>query len=57
MYVLDTKEQSVGDKKLLSALQNFAKNECASILTERAIKNEMKEIYSIVWKGPKIKSK
>ena len=29
MSVLDTKEQSVRDKKLPSALQNFAQNECA----------------------------
>ena len=28
MNVLDTKEQSVRDKKLLLALQNFAQNEC-----------------------------
>ena len=28
MYALDSKEQSVRDKKLLSVLQNFAQNEC-----------------------------
>ena len=29
MYLLDMKEQNVRNKKLLSALSNFAHNECA----------------------------
>ena len=58
MYAFDMKEQHVRDKNLLSALQNFAQKEYAfSILTERSIKNEPKEIYSIVQKRHIIKSK
>ena len=53
MYVLDTKEQSVIDKKLFSALQNFAQNECVPFI----LKNELKETYSIVRKGHKTKPK
>ena len=54
MYVLDTKEQSVSDKKLLSVLKFFfSKWVCALILIERVIKNELKELYSIVRKQAK----
>ena len=58
MYVLDTKEQSVRDQKVTrSALKICSKLVCTLILTERAIKNEPKEIYSTVPKGHKWKSK
>ena len=44
-------------KVTLSALEFCSKQVCAEILTERAIKNEAKEIHSIVQKGQKIKPK
>ena len=42
-------------KKLLSALKNVALKECTLRYSEHAIKNELKEIYSIVRKRHKIK--
>ena len=50
MYVLDTKEQSYSQR-----LKSCSKRVCAYILSERVIKNEPKEIYSIVQKIHKIK--
>ena len=54
MYVLDTKEQSVRIKMLLSALKNVAK---VLILSKRAIKIEPEETHSIAQKRRKIKPK
>ena len=51
MYVLDTKEQSVRIKMLLSALKNVAK---VLILSKRAIKIEPEETHSIAQKRRKI---
>ena len=58
MYLLDTEEQSVGDKIFLRALKPLSK--CLSVLKsiERAIKNEANETYSNVQiKIPKLKPK
>ena len=57
MYALGTKEQSVTVKKFLSALKIFAQNECSDILSECAIRNDLKETYSSVQKRHKIKPK
>ena len=53
--MLDTKEQSVSQKVTLSALKFCSKWVWAEILSECAIKNELKEVYSIVWKEQKLK--
>ena len=52
MYVLDWKEQSVRVKKLLSAFKKVSQNEC-KLRYWATVKNEPKEIYSIVQKDSK----
>ena len=54
MNVLDTKEQSVRVKKLLSAHKNAFQYECALDI-EQAMRLKMNQIYSIAQKRQKIK--
>ena len=56
MVKLSVSDIIVRHKIFLSGLEIVAQNECAPlILTEHAIKKDLKEIYSIVQKGHKIK--